>query len=140
MSSPARRGLADSSSCRCSADAVLIPGLFRDRFCSLLLRVVFNACVLKFHKIVGLFLFLVLATQWVLSIQKLCPSVLGYFLPLFFGNFPPCSFCSLFWKFLLRIGLSPKSVLWFAYFFCFAFLFCFLKHFCDFILQLLLSI
>lgn len=53
---------------------------------------VFNARVLKFHKIVGLFLFIVLATQWVLSIQKLYPSVLGFFFPLFFGNFPPFIF------------------------------------------------
>lgn len=37
-----------------------------------------------------------LATQWALSVWELCPSVLGYRHPLFFGKFPPSTFCSLF--------------------------------------------
>ena len=48
--------------------------------------------VLKSPKTGGFFLLIVLATQWVLLIRKLHSSVLGYFLPFFFGNFPPFVF------------------------------------------------
>lgn len=71
----------------------------------------------------GSFLIIVLAIQWVLLTRKLCPSVLGYFLPLFSGNFP-LSFFS-----LLEIPVKnwtmaylSSLVLWgFFPFFCFAF-------------------
>ena len=70
-------GIADFSSFQCQeVDTVLVPPpLCRASFIPLLWESFFVPCVLKFYKIVAFFSYIILATQWALSIWKLCPSV-----------------------------------------------------------------
>lgn len=115
-------GIADFSSFqRQEVDTVLMPPpLCGASFILLLLASFFIPCVLKFYKIVGLFHTL----YWLLSGLFQSGSYvlhLGYCLALFSGKFPPPFSYSLFWKFLLRIGSFPRTVL--SYFFCFAIFF-----------------